>query len=288
MIQIKKNFFVIITFLSIVSLCGADDKLEAINSLQKDFQTSILNLEDDKLVFNYRDFSVQQNKTFDQAILDMKNKANSFYFKSYSGGQMGNGLYAASNPFQSSNYGGDSWLLSIITIPAGTKVLDIHKESSDWKDGNRITLSKQTVSLLKQAFKCDILNETSHFTIAFLFSPQCLNAFKEFVKEFKISAVIYDWSKSAVDGCNETSAAMVIYDQDIFNEKNVKFLGDISTDDLQMKKIIKKSAFDNKNKVFEFGAPTDFMLRYLQSISISDTKDQEIYEKWREKMLFCN
>jgi hypothetical protein len=280
--------------LSFLSSAYADDRVAALQSLDRDLQASIRSLKSDITVFHYR-FKNEASGQDDLAAL--KRTADRFQSAPYNGEAFGDGLYAAANPFISAHYGGASgltggnrsvdWKLAVITLKAGTKVLDLHQESKDLLTGNYVQLSSETLTLLAKAYSCRVKEARARFSTIFFSPPACLEVLKDFIRTREISAIIYDWGQSQIEGCADHSAATVIYDGKILDASTVEVFTAESATRSPTQRFLFTAARENRGIVFAFYTQSKFMLRAWEKLGLVPEHRNPAYRAWRDSMLYC-
>lgn len=133
--------------------------------------------------------------------------------------QVGPGIYAGVDPVQSEHYAGKPFFLMELTVPAGTRYVDLRPEDT-------LFLSMEFVTKWFQSE--DVENFKGYrFGNKFLVSFKSLlrtkpfqEALKRTLAKLKVDALAYDWSKHSFNICNRNS-----FDQGIaFNFINPEFL----------------------------------------------------------------
>jgi hypothetical protein len=145
-----------------------------------------------------------------------------------------NGIYFAFDPIVSQNYGltggerlninhsDEEWYLVVMTVPVGTRVLDVSQSAS----------RKLTDPELKwfRSQKCRA-QYTADFNISNKAAGRnCVKAFMKFLDLENIDGVIYEWRSNYIDSCRNHFSddykyrAIVLKRENLLNVEGIEFL----------------------------------------------------------------
>ena len=249
------------------------------------------------------------SKTLDREAAKVRGKSISARFWSATEemnyGLVGQGVYAARDPVSSSNYGayGDSTLM-VITLPMGTRLLDIRNDlpdngsyrGDDYEASNRILISDESVELAK-ASGCTV-PKNAHINYSWFKSLPCTLLLRGALRQLSISGTVHRWWGGEAKGCFAEAAAFTLFDESLFTDQTVRahlfgygsnqYIDALDEDGKEQLAMILRFAFEQGDHWFREGNGGEITSRLTHPAIVKRAKavSPENYKAWTSQNIF--
>ena len=174
-------------------LSTPEETLDAVVEAVKD---QIQTLDHDVFVYHYRE------RTTSDSVKELRKDAAAIYTRYvqktvygpapvYADSMLGNGLYAAIDPFSSREYGGSDWLLFQFRLARGSRYWDVTRET---------LFSEPLIEALNRHFHC--VSRASWDMVSG--GESCHSVRRQILGRLNVTAILYEWGNYlAPTICNE-------------------------------------------------------------------------------------
>lgn len=213
---------------------------------------------------------------------------------------VGNGLYAARDPFASSKYGGHKPALMVLTYPKGSKFIDFRERADnesfsylmkdELRELNHLPLNQSTKEALNAA-GCPA-SDKMRLQHGFFGNPKCDRFMKEVFCRENIKMFNHDWHDSKPPGCKRSRAAFNVVappEPENIMTLTAQLPTGSTPAEIKARKLasnLMHFANENTDQYYGEGSPQTIKNMWSASKEISQPNKAE-YKEWKSKLVDC-